>query len=206
MIVCRSIAAALTTLAAGGLLVTPAHATPDTVRSATVPLVTCSGSHTVDFTEALTDTPSVHHGTATFNDGSANLISEVLGNTYCKPDPNAPAGVSQVAGLQAKINFTQTVACTQSGNNDGTFTGTAKWLNGTAGPIATDQLTNGKFLLEEGEHGNSVVKLRATVSSTNADRDGRTIDFVANGNSKAPNACETNGVKQLTGTHGIELY
>ncbi|MGW5401060.1 hypothetical protein [Streptomyces sp. NPDC003952] len=189
-------------LAPAGLAL--AMVAPAQAADVTVPLITCSGAHTVNFDEPLDDTAYLHHGNAEFNDGTANLVENLAGNTSCKPKPGSTTPVSTYQGVTVNINFQQTVSCTQTGANDGTFTGTAKWRNAAGVVTATNTLVNGQFLLEEGEHGNSIVKLRSTVQG--GAFNGRTLDILANGKTNLPNACETDGIKKLTGSHSIEVY
>ena len=182
-------------LALGTISTATASAAPASTRATGV-TENCFGHQSLALSPKLTDTPQSTTGTATFTLGDADNLLGILGSSNCRStDNNQTSGT--YSGAQMVVNFTALASCYSVTNVN--FTGgTITWDDGE-----TDTVGPGPAPITGVDHGDGITDQTATITS--GPFKGKTIDIQVQESAMTPNACETNGVGQTSGTGSIEI-
>jgi len=193
-----AVGAVLAPLALGTAVSTAAAATTTPAPRAAGVTYNCDGDQTLTLSPKITDAPQKNvTGTVTYTLGDdADGLLGLLGSADCRStDANQTA--DEFPGSTATLTFTATVSCNGASNitfNGGTIT----WDNGDTSTVGA-----GSAALTEVDHGDGLSEQTAPITS--GPFAGQSIDIQNQESTGVPNACETNGVGQTSGTASIEI-
>jgi hypothetical protein len=191
-----SAAALLTPLALAATAGAASAASAAAPRAASV-TENCFGHQHVTMTPKITDSPQQVSGTVTYTLGDDDDLLGILGSSNCRSTDGNQTSAGY-PGATATITFTASASC--NGLSNIVITGgDVTWDDGETSAISTST----KVPLIEVDHGDGASEQLGTIAS--GAFAGATLDLQNQESTPAPNACETSGIGQVSGTASLEL-